>query len=138
MKQAIIRFGLLAVALLLLLKLSTYNLVSRVWSTELMVGFFAILLIGMGVYLSRFIFKPPTPAPSDSKIDLQQLKHLGISRREHQVLLQMARGKSNQEIADVLFISQNTVKTHVSNLLIKLDAKRRTEAISKAREKRII
>ena len=138
MKQAIIRFGLLAVALLLLLRLSTYNLVSRVWSTELMVGLFAVLLIGMGVYLSRFIFKPQVQAPDAPKIDRQQLKTLGISRREHEVLLQMAKGKSNQEIADLLFISLNTVKTHVSNLLIKLHAKRRTEAISIARAKGII
>ncbi|MTI39337.1 response regulator transcription factor [Fulvivirga lutimaris] len=55
-----------------------------------------------------------------------------------EVLNVMAEGLSNVEIADKLFVSESTVKTHVSNLLSKLDAKRRTEAIKKAKEYGII
>ena len=63
---------------------------------------------------------------------------LGISKREYEVLELMARGLSNQEIADALFVSINTIKTHVSNLFLKLDTKRRTQAIQKAKELRLI
>ena len=66
------------------------------------------------------------------------IEKLGISKREYEVLEQIALGKSNKEIADTLFISESTVKTHVSNLLVKLDAKRRTQAVSKAKELSIL
>jgi len=68
-------------------------------------------------------------APSDDDL----LKQTGISRREYEVLELMARGLSNQEIADSLFVSLNTVKTHSSNLFIKLNVKRRTQAVQQAR-----
>jgi ATP/maltotriose-dependent transcriptional regulator MalT len=57
----------------------------------------------------------------------------GISQRELEVLQLLARGMSNEEIAAQLFVSQNTVKTHLSNLYTKLDVKRRTQAVDKAR-----
>ena len=58
----------------------------------------------------------------------------GISNRELEVLQLMAMGQSNQEIAGHLFVSLNTVKTHTSNLFMKLDVKRRTQAVDKARK----
>ena len=63
---------------------------------------------------------------------------LGISNREYEVLLEIAKGLSNKEIANRLFISESTVKTHVSNVLIKLGAKRRTQAINIAKSLTII
>ena len=62
------------------------------------------------------------------------LEELTISKREYEVLKAMASENSNKEIADSLFISESTVKTHVSNILIKLGSKRRTQAIRKAKE----
>jgi ATP/maltotriose-dependent transcriptional regulator MalT len=59
---------------------------------------------------------------------------LGISKREHEVLELMAKGLSNQEIADNLFVSLNTIKTHSSNLFIKLQVGRRTQAVQKGKE----
>jgi ATP/maltotriose-dependent transcriptional regulator MalT len=76
----------------------------------------------------------PTPAAGDFKLDENLLRQTSISKREYDVLELMARGLSNQEIAEKLFVSQNTVKTHLANLFVKLDAKRRTEAIHKAKE----
>lgn len=75
---------------------------------------------------------PPVHEPG------KQLQILGISKREYEILLLMAEGLSNQEIADRSFVSVNTVKTHVSNLLLKLDAKRRTQAVLKAREMQLV
>ncbi len=65
--------------------------------------------------------------------DDERIRQSGISKREYEVLELMAKGLSNQEIADKLFVSLNTVKTHTSNLFIKLEVKRRTQAIQKAK-----
>ena len=51
-----------------------------------------------------------------------------MTNREHEILMLIAQGKSNQEIADELFITLKTVKTHVSNILAKLDVDDRTQA----------
>ena len=66
--------------------------------------------------------------------DEQILSNLGISKREFEVLALLGKGMSNQEIADALFISQNTVKTHASRLFEKLAVKNRTHAILKAKK----
>ena len=58
------------------------------------------------------------------------LTHPGLSERELQVLKHMAAGKSNKEIAQVIYVSENTVKAHVKSILAKMDAIGRTEAIA--------
>jgi len=61
--------------------------------------------------------------------DETKLKELGITPREFEILGLIAQGLSNREIADRLFVSENTVKTHSSRLFDKLGAKRRTQAV---------
>ena len=73
-------------------------------------------------------------ATPDFKLNEPELQRLGISKREYEVLELMAQGLSNQEIADKLFVSLNTIKTHSSNLFVKLDARRRTQAVRQAKE----
>ncbi len=68
----------------------------------------------------------------------EALSYLGISEREYDVLLLLAEGLSNKEIAESLFVSLNTVKTHLNNLYSKLEVSRRTQAVQKARELRLI
>ena len=55
--------------------------------------------------------------------------HDDLTEREFEILLLIAEGKSNQEIADELFIALKTVKTHVSNILNKLNVSDRTQAV---------
>lgn len=55
--------------------------------------------------------------------------HEQLTDREMEVLLLVAQGKANQDIADVLFIAIKTVKTHVSNILAKLEVQDRTQAV---------
>jgi ATP/maltotriose-dependent transcriptional regulator MalT len=50
----------------------------------------------------------------------------------------MAQGYSNQEIAEKLFVSLNTIKTHITNIFLKLDVKRRTQAVQRAKELQLI
>ncbi|WML51206.1 response regulator transcription factor [Neobacillus sp. PS3-12] len=59
----------------------------------------------------------------------QHFLHDELTSREMEILLLMAEGKSNQEIADQLFIALKTVKTHVSNILSKLQVQDRTQAV---------
>lgn len=73
-----------------------------------------------------------------TKINAQKIEELEISKREYQILKEIALGLSNKEIADKLFLSESTIKTYVSNLLVKLNAKRRTQAIQIAKELHIL
>jgi ATP/maltotriose-dependent transcriptional regulator MalT len=78
------------------------------------------------------LFRRPPAAPFEPNLKVRET--LGISDRELEVLARLAAGRSNKEIANELNVSPNTIKTHVANLFEKLEAKRRTEAISRARE----
>ncbi len=73
-------------------------------------------------------------APEEFEVNENNLKQLSISKREHEVLLLMAQGFSNQEVADKLFVSLNTVKTHSSKLFEKLNVQRRTQAVQEAKK----
>ena len=71
-------------------------------------------------------------------INEERLKDLGITKRELEILELMAQGMSNREIAEKLFVSENTVKTHSSHLFDKLSAKRRTQAVQIGKEMGLI
>lgn len=132
MKHTILVFGGLILACLLLFRVSEYALVSGDLKVEIVLAVTALLFLGIGLYLRQ-----PSPVKEDpvpaKVINEAQLKSLNISEREHEVLGHIAAGLSNREIAETLFLSESTVKTHVSNLLSKLDAKRRTQAVERAR-----
>ena len=144
MAKLILRFGFLATSLLLLLKVSRYSIFTRGFS-DWYIGIFALFFLGFGVLISRLYFNQKeeavlSPIQQDVPItiDTSKIKELGISNREYEVLELIAKGHSNQEIAQHLFISESTVKTHVSNLLSKLDAKRRTQALNNAKALNIL
>ena len=92
----------------------------------------AAAFLGLGVYIGARVIASPRPAPFDGNPKAQA--SLGISPRELTILHELAAGRSNKEIAANLNVSPNTVKTHVAKVYEKLDAKRRTDAIKKARE----
>lgn len=107
---------------------------------EIYVGMIAILFTGLGIWLALKLSKPKketvivekevyiTPE-KDFVLNGMLLEMLNISPRELEVLQLMAEGLSNAEIAERLFVSLNTVKTHSSKLFEKLDVKRRTQAV---------
>ena len=137
MKKIVVKFGLLSVALLLLFQLGKYSLFVSNWSDELRFSLFGVVFLAFGYAMSRVLIAEKKES-SAREVDQNTIDKLGISKREYEVLEQVAAGLSNQEIAAKLFISESTVKTHVSNLLLKLDAKRRTQAVTKAKAQGIL
>lgn len=82
-------------------------------------------------FQGRFILEPEVTDKMMQKIRQKNgpLLHEQLTGREMEILLLMSEGKSNQEIAEDLFIALRTVKTHVSNILSKLEAHDRTQAV---------
>lgn len=147
MKQVIIGFGILICALLILFQLARFQSFRSGFKIELWIAVFSILFFIIGIILSRKLFKPKpqiiekeifTNADKPFEADSSQLLKLGISKREYEILQLINEGLSNQQIADKLFVSENTIKKHVSNLFFKMDVERRTEAIKKAKGLKII
>ena len=136
MKRTILLFASLIVALLVLFQLGKYSMVINSGAAEWIMAVVAVLFFAIGVVINRRTRKKETL--DSGTADAVQLQKLGISKREYEVLLLIADGCSNKEIADQLFVTESTIKTHVSNILVKLDAKRRTEALVRARELNLI
>ena len=127
--------------LISLLKLLEYRFFVHDFSLELYLGVIALLFTGVGTWLGLKLTRQKivvVAPPSEFKLNEDVLRQSGLSKREYEVLELMAKGCSNQEIADRLFVSLNTIKTHSSNLFVKLDVKRRTQAIQKAKELALI
>lgn len=122
-------FSALILAVLLLLKLSRWAYMTGTadmeWITAGIAGLF--LLLGM-----RLLPRKVPQVKQEAAIPGKTPEELGISPREFEVLTAICQGLSNKEIADHLFISESTVKTHVSQLLVKMDARRRTQLMQKA------
>ena len=139
MRRTVILYGLAMAALLGLLKLIEYKYFVRDIPLEFYIGVVAMMFTGIGIWAGLRLTRPKIVEVSGPfERDDASLKRTGISKREYEVLELISAGLSNQEIAEKLFVSTSTVKTHVSNVLGKLDANRRTEAIARAKKLRII
>ena len=108
-----------------------YQRLARAWTADIYVGLIAVGFLGLGLWLGRRLFAQPA-MPFDG--NPQARAALGISPRELTVLEALAQGLSNKEIARRLGISPETVKTHLARLYERLGARRRTDAVNRARE----
>jgi two-component system, NarL family, response regulator LiaR len=135
--------------LLFLLKWLELRFVIIDHAFEIYAGSIALIFMGIGIWLSLKLSKPKKETiiiekeiyisrPEEFIVNKKEIETLGISKRELEVLELMAQGLSNQEIAERLFVSLNTIKTHSSKILEKLDVSRRTQAIEKAKRLNII
>ncbi|SHG72000.1 response regulator transcription factor [Flagellimonas flava] len=136
MKKTVFVFSALIIAILALFQLSKYAYISGDISIEIGIAVIALVFFVIGVYINKKSLRKQKVA--SPKIDSKKIETLGISKREYEVLIGISEGLSNREIADKLFVSESTIKTHVSNLLVKLDAKRRTQAIQRAKALQIL
>src|SRR5256885_2861282 len=143
MKKHILIYGLCGGVLIVILKLVEYRFLVIQHSIEIYGGLIALLFAVLGIWLGlKFTKIKETVVVKEVLISAQQsftlneirLRELGITRRELEILELIANGLSNREIAEKLFVSENTVKTHSSRLFDKLSAKRRTQAVQIGKE----
>ena len=137
MRKTILFYGAMLALLVFLLKSIEYHYFIRDLSLEFYLGLIAVLFTTLGIWAGLKLTRKKqivTPTAKEFAFNEDNFKKSGISKREFEVLELMAMGLSNQEIADKMFVSLNTVKTHTSNLFLKLEAKRRIQAIQKAKE----
>ncbi|MGQ3053097.1 MAG: response regulator transcription factor [Roseateles sp.] len=127
-------YGLALAAGTALLQWLDYRHLARAQSETVYVALVAAAFLGLGVWAGVQLLgrRAPPAEPFDGNPQAQAT--LGISPREREVLELLAAGLANKEIAARLHVSPHTVKTHVAKLYEKLGARRRTEAILKARE----
>lgn len=149
LQTPLIGMGITIAILLLLLRYLEYKLLIVSHQFEIYIGIIAVGFTLVGIWVAQKIATPKTTTivveksiyrtnSLDFKINEVELTHRKISKRELEVLEQMALGLSNQEIAEKLFVSLNTIKTHSSNLFEKLEVKRRTQAIETAKKMQLI
>lgn len=143
-------YGVTGGVLIVFLKLIEFRFLVVEHSLEIYGGLIALLFAALGIWLGLKLTKKevllkevvrevPVLQPVEPfTVNESQLKLLGITKRELEILELIARGMSNREIAEKLFVSENTVKTHSSRLFDKLGAKRRTQAVQIAKENGLI
>jgi DNA-binding CsgD family transcriptional regulator len=139
-------YGAALALLLLLLNWLEWKFIVLDRAIELYSGALAIVFTGLGIWLAIKLARPKWKTVIVEKevyvrpgtINEKELARLGLSARELEVLRLMAEGLSNQEIAARLFVSLNTIKTHSANIFEKLDVRRRTQAVDKAKKLNII
>ena len=149
-KQTLIHtliYGLCGGILIVVLRLIEFRFLVVEHSIEIYGGLIAAVFAGLGIWLGLKLTKKqevvvvkevPIPATQPFSLNEERLKDLGITRRELEILELIAQGLSNREIADKLFVSENTVKTHSSRLFDKLSARRRTQAVQIGKEMGLI
>ena len=141
-------YGLFLASLIFLLKWLELRFVIIDHSQEIFTGAIALIFTGLGIWLALRLVRPRAEKIIVEKeviirsnnfvFNEQEAERRGLSKRELEVLQLMSEGLSNQEIADRLFVSGNTIKTHSRNLFEKLDVVRRTQAIQKGKELNLI
>ena len=156
--RRILVYGLAGGVLIALLKLVEYRHFVHAYPTELYGGLLAVVFTAVGIHLGRRWSRPRAPAPAPAPEpatggtaapppaspegpfapDAARVAELGITPRELEILALIALGLSNREIGARAFISENTVKTHSSRLFDKLGVRRRTQAVQRARELRLV
>ncbi|HEY6251542.1 MAG TPA: LuxR C-terminal-related transcriptional regulator [Candidatus Angelobacter sp.] len=143
MKRHILIYGLVGGLLIALLKWTEYRFLVVEHSLEIYGGLTAVTFAVVGIWLGlkltktkeRIVFKEvPVGVQKPFVPDERKREDLGITRRELEILELIAQGMSNREIAQKLFVSENTVKTHSSRVFDKLGAKRRTQAVQLGKE----
>ncbi|MEW5797563.1 MAG: LuxR C-terminal-related transcriptional regulator [Bacteroidota bacterium] len=139
MRKTILLYGGAMAALVGVLKYFEYSFFVKDLSAEIYISAIAVMFTALGIWAGRKLTRTKVIVTDPNFVlDPQRLEQIGISKREYEVLELIAQGMSNQEIAEKLFVSLPTVKTHSSNLFLKLNVRRRTEAIKKAKELQIL
>src|SRR5689334_8065965 len=147
--KATIMYSFCLALLLFLLKWLELRFIIFDHSIEIYIGCIALIFTALGIWLALKLSKPKIETVVIEKEvyiardenfvpDASLISRLEISKRELEILNLLAQGHSNDEIAARIFVSLSTVKTHNQNLFAKLDVKRRTQAVEKAKRLNLI
>lgn len=142
--RQVIVYGAALAVLLFVMKWLEWRFLILDHAFEIYAGLIALLFTGLGIWLALKLTTPKVTTvivekkviinSPDFVFNTQELERVGISQRELEVLQLMASGLSNAQIAEKLFVSLNTVKTHSSKVFEKLEVQRRTQAVEKAKQ----
>ena len=157
MKKTVLLYGLIGGVLIAALQLIEYRYLVLEHSLEIYGGLVALIFAGLGIWLGLKLTRTrevvreipvmvevpvtvevPVPVAAPFQRNEVRLEQLGITPRELEILEALAAGLSNREIAERLFVSENTVKTHTARVFDKLSARRRTQAVQRAKEAGLI
>lgn len=153
MRKHLLIYGLGGGLLIVLLRVIEYRFLVIERSIEIYGGLIALLFAAVGIWLGLKLTKnketviiKEVPVPIEVRVPSREpfifnqarSQQLGLTARELEILELIAGGLSNREIAERLFVSENTVKTHSSRVFDKLSAKRRTQAVQIAKELQLI
>jgi len=147
MKKTVLIYGILGGLLIAALKMIEYRFLVLEHSLEIYGGIVALIFLGLGIWLGLKLTRTretvvvrevPVAAGGPFEVNEIRREQLGITSRELEIMEAMAAGFSNREIAERLFVSENTVKTHAARLFDKLSARRRTQAVQRAKEAGLI
>lgn len=138
-------YGLTLAILLVVLRWLELKFLIYTHAFEIYAGIIAVFFTGLGIWLSGKLTQPKTEIRIIEKtlyrdtalpfeVNRKEMEALGISERELEVLQLLSQGMSNQEIGAALFVSLNTIKTHVARIFEKLEVQRRTQAVEKAKK----
>lgn len=145
----VILYGLVLAMLVFALKWMQWKFVLVDNAIDIYIGAIALFFTILGVWVASQIMRPKVETlivekeiivqpPETFTLNTAELQKLNLNNREYEVLQLLAKGHSNADIAANLFLSVSTIKTHVSNLYFKMDVKSRTQAITKAKQLKII
>lgn len=142
--KSIFLYALLMALLVFALKWMQWKYLITDHSLDIYIGLIAVFFTLLGIWVASQLTKPKVEtvivekqvyitSPEEFVLNETELQKLNLTSREYEVLQQLSKGLSNAEIAEQLFLSLSTVKTHISNLFFKMEVKNRTQAIEKAK-----
>ncbi|MDW3192944.1 MAG: response regulator transcription factor [Cytophagales bacterium] len=145
----ILLYGLILAALIFGLKWLQWNFLILDNAIDIYIGLIAVVFTVLGVWIASQSIKPKTETvivekkvivPQSKTFILNEaaLRELALTNREFEILQLIAKGHSNSKIADHLFLSLSTIKTHVSNLFTKMNVNSRFQAITRAKELELV
>ncbi len=143
MKKTVLLYGLLGGVLIAALQLIEYRFLVLEHSIEIYGGLVALVFSGLGIWLGlkltreKIIVREVRVTGPFVRNEARVLA-LGLTPRELEILEAVAAGLSNREIGERLFVSENTVKTHAARVFDKLSARRRTQAVQRAKDEGFI